>query len=67
MEQPVDAMVDALVAALLERMEAPEIAPHAVTIPGRLIVRTSARRPPAGIVREGGIEVWRPAGGPPLP
>lgn len=60
MEQPVGAMVDALVAMLLERMEEPAMAPRTVAIPGRLIVRRSARRPAEGVMRDGEVDVWVP-------
>ena len=43
--QPTEAMVEAVVEALLSRIERDEPEPRRVTLPGRLIVRTSARVP----------------------
>jgi DNA-binding LacI/PurR family transcriptional regulator len=59
-EQPVDAMARAAVDVLMARVEGDERGGAQVRIPGELVVRESARRPPKGVVSMDGREIWRP-------
>ena len=59
-EQPVDAMAQGAVDALMSRIEGDERGGEQVRISGELVVRTSARRPASGIVSVDGRDVWRP-------
>ncbi len=49
--QPAAAMVAATIELLLERIGEPHVAPRQIVVPGRLVLRGSARLPP-GIVRD---------------
>ncbi len=60
-QQPVDAMVDGAIAVLLRQIEDPSVAPSVVRVPGRLIVRASARLTPVQPgVATGGAQDRRP-------
>lgn len=58
--QPVDLMVGETVRILLGLIGGATTAREAIRIPGRLIVRRSARLPSQGIESEGDALVWRP-------
>jgi DNA-binding LacI/PurR family transcriptional regulator len=62
--QPVKAMVAATVDLLVSRIEGGSAPPRRVIVPGELVVRGSARRPPMGVVALDGCEVWRPEAAP---
>lgn len=59
-QQPVDAMAQAAVDSLMQRMESASVPAHTIRIPGDLVVRGSARRPSYGLLHAGGQIIWRP-------
>jgi DNA-binding LacI/PurR family transcriptional regulator len=58
--QPVDRMVDETVRILLHVIGDPDAAPERMVVPGRLIVRGSARLPQRGLKRCGDALHWEP-------
>ncbi|MCF4127681.1 LacI family DNA-binding transcriptional regulator [Methylobacterium sp. SyP6R] len=58
--QPVDVMVAETVRILLGLIGGETATREAITVPGHLIVRRSARLPPHGIERNGDVLVWCP-------
>ena len=58
--QPIDAMIDATLDLLRAAIADPGAAPRHVVVPGGLVVRTSARRPAAGVVADGDRLIWKP-------
>jgi DNA-binding LacI/PurR family transcriptional regulator len=58
--QPVEAMVAMTVDLLVRRIEGDTSPPRRIIVPGELVVRGSARRPPTGCVTVEGRVVWRP-------
>jgi DNA-binding LacI/PurR family transcriptional regulator len=61
-QQPVGAMVDACVTALLDRMDNEVDVARRVVVPGELVVRRSARQPP-GVIQLNGQTIWRESAG----
>lgn len=59
-EQPVDAMVAAAVALMVSQIEGHAVAMHQEIVGGALVVRDTARRPAAGLIRDGAREIWCP-------
>lgn len=59
--QPVEAMVEATVGLLQARLADPALPLRRIVVPGVLIVRGSARLPPAGVVERGGMRIWTAA------
>ena len=59
-EQPVDAMAEATVNLLMRRIEGKGAGGERIRMNGDLIVRSSARRPAAGIAPVDGRDLWRP-------
>jgi DNA-binding LacI/PurR family transcriptional regulator len=59
--QPIGPMVEATVDILMDQIASGEIEPQHKLIPGELIVRTSSRLPPAGIVVRNGVNFYEPA------
>jgi DNA-binding LacI/PurR family transcriptional regulator len=60
MSQPHRRMVEATVEILMSQISSGEIAAEHRVFSGELIVRTSARRPPSGVVEMEGRKVFRP-------
>jgi DNA-binding LacI/PurR family transcriptional regulator len=60
--QPIRGMVEATVDILMDQIASGDIEANHKVISGELIVRTSARLPPAGIVEVDGQHVYRPEG-----
>lgn len=60
--QPIGGMVEATVDILMDQIASGDIEANHKMISGELIVRTSARRPPTGIVEADGQLVYRPEG-----
>jgi DNA-binding LacI/PurR family transcriptional regulator len=58
--QPLQPMVDATVAMIIELIENPGTPTRHAVVPGELVVRGSARIPPEGCVTINGQLVWRP-------
>jgi DNA-binding LacI/PurR family transcriptional regulator len=59
--QPLQPMVDAAIALIIEMIETPEAPVRHVVLRGDLMVRGSARVPPEGCVSREGALVWRAA------
>jgi LacI family transcriptional regulator len=57
--QPIGPMVEATVDILMDQIASGDIEPVHRTLPGELIVRTSARLPRTGIVEKNGQQVYR--------
>ncbi|MDU1025462.1 MAG: substrate-binding domain-containing protein [Leclercia adecarboxylata] len=57
--QPVEAMVAATVDLLLKQIDSGTIEPEQVIVPGRLVVRHSARRPHRGTIDAEGNYVFQ--------
>lgn len=58
--QPIQAMVDQVVAITCERLADPAAEAVRKVMPGSLAVRSSARLPPTGIVLRQGQQIWEP-------
>lgn len=58
--QPIGPMVEATVTILMEQIASGIIEPVHELLPGDLIVRTSAKRPDAGLVTIGGQQIFQP-------
>lgn len=58
--QPIVPMVEAAVDILMEQIVSGEIEARHETLPGELIVRTSARLPREGIITDGDRRIYRP-------
>lgn len=58
--QPVEAMVEEVVAITRRRLADPLAPAESRVLPGWLAVRSSARRPATGIVSVDGEEIWKP-------
>ncbi|MBE9606995.1 LacI family DNA-binding transcriptional regulator [Acetobacteraceae bacterium H6797] len=58
--QPIDAMVDEVVAITLEKLAKPAGPPLRKIVPGALAVRRSARLPSSGLIERDGHLTWRP-------
>ncbi len=57
--QPVEAMVQRVIAVLMQQIDSAVIAPEQIVMPGTLVVRHSARRPRQGMVEENGQLLFR--------
>lgn len=57
--QPVEAMVSATVELLMKQIDSGTIEPEQITVPGKLVVRHSARRPHAGAIDAEGYYMFQ--------
>jgi len=58
--QPVEAMVTATVDLLMKQIDSGVIEPEQIIVPGRLVVRHSARRPRSGVIEKDGFSLFQP-------